>query len=171
MKSTRIIEIDPLTGEILDQRQAINIYPASHFVTPVERIESAVKNIEVELDERIAELEREGKLLETQRLLQRTHFDLEMLRETGHCKGIENYSRHLDGRNAGDPSWTLLDYFPKDFLMFIDESHVGCAAVARHVRRRPLPQAGASGTMASACPARWTTARSCSKNLNSGSTR
>ena len=120
----RIIEIDPLTGEILDTRQAINIYPASHFVTPVERIEAAVKNIEVELDERIAELQREGKLLETQRLQQRTHFDLEMLRETGHCKGIENYSRHLDGRNAGDPSWTLLDYFPKDFMMFIDESHV-----------------------------------------------
>ena len=120
----RIIEIDPLTGEILDQRQAINIYPASHFVTPVERIEAAIKGIEAELDERIAELEREGKLLETQRLLQRTKFDLEMLRETGHCKGIENYSRHLDGRSAGDPSWTLLDYFPKDFLMFIDESHV-----------------------------------------------
>ena len=120
----RIIEIDPLTGEILDTRQAINIYPASHFVTPVERIEEAVKSIETELDEHVAVLQSEGKLLETQRLLQRTRFDLEMLRETGHCKGIENYSRHLDGRNAGDPSWTLLDYFPKDFLMFIDESHV-----------------------------------------------
>ena len=120
----RIIEIDPLTGEILDTRQAINIYPASHFVTPVERLEVAVKSIESELDEHVTVLQREGKLLETQRLLQRTRFDLEMLRETGHCKGIENYSRHLDGRNAGDPSWTLLDYFPKDFLMFIDESHV-----------------------------------------------
>ena len=120
----RIIEIDPLTGEILDTRQAINIYPASHFVTPVERIEEAIKSIETELDEHVAVLQSEGKLLETQRLLQRTRFDLEMLRETGHCKGIENYSRHLDGRNAGDPSWTLLDYFPKDFLMFIDESHV-----------------------------------------------
>ena len=120
----RIIEIDPLTGEILDNRQAINIYPASHFVTPVERMEAAVKSIEAELDEHVEILQRQDKLLETQRLLQRTRFDLEMLRETGHCKGIENYSRHLDGRNAGDPSWTLLDYFPKDFLMFIDESHV-----------------------------------------------
>ncbi len=120
----RIIEIDPLTGEILDTRQAVSIYPASHFVTPVERIEAAIKSIEAELEERTAELAAAGKLLEQQRLAQRTHFDLEMLRETGHCKGIENYSRHLDGRQAGDPSWTLLDFFPKDFLMFIDESHV-----------------------------------------------
>jgi excinuclease ABC subunit B len=120
----RIVEFDPLTGELLERRTAVDIYPATHFVTPQEKLEGAIQTIQQELAERIAELKAQGKLLEAQRLLQRTQFDLEMLREVGHCKGIENYSRHLDGRQAGEPPWTLLDYFPRDFLLFIDESHV-----------------------------------------------
>jgi len=120
----RITELDPLTGEVLAERDRIDIYPARHFVTPREKLLEAIKDIEAELVERVVELEANGRLLEAQRLGQRTRFDLEMMRETGSCAGIENYSRHLARRPAGSRPWTLLDYFPPDFLIFIDESHI-----------------------------------------------
>src|SRR5438445_541347 len=120
----RISELDPLTGEVLAERDRIDIYPARHFVTPREKLNEAIKDIEAELQGRTKELQDAGRLLEAQRLMQRTNFDLEMLRETGTCHGIENYSRHLARRPAGSRPWTLLDYFPPDFLMFIDESHM-----------------------------------------------
>src|SRR5438874_3031908 len=120
----RITELDPLTGEVLAERDRIDIYPARHFVTPREKLNEAIRDIEAELQERTKLLQDAGRLLEAQRLLQRTNFDLEMLRETGTCHGIENYSRHLARRPAGSRPWTLLDYFPPDFLMFIDESHM-----------------------------------------------
>src|SRR5439155_21112051 len=99
------------------------IYPAKHFVMPEEKVNNALYTIEVELEERLKELQAQGKLLETQRLKARTKYDLELHREVGYCKGIENYSRHLAGRKAGEPPATLLDYFPKDFLCIVDESH------------------------------------------------
>src|SRR6195256_3560610 len=125
----RITELDPLTGEVLVERDRIDIYPARHFVTPREKMLEAIKDIEVELVERVKELEDRGRLLEAQRLSQRTRFDLEMLRETGTCAGVENYSRHLARRPAGSRPWTLLDYFPPDFLMFVDESHISIPQV------------------------------------------
>ncbi|MGI9861382.1 excinuclease ABC subunit UvrB [Moorella naiadis] len=120
----RLLEIDTLTGEILGQRRHVAIFPASHYVVAEDKMERALKSIEAELAERLEELRRQGKLLEAQRLEQRTNFDLEMMREVGFCKGIENYSRHLTGRAPGEPPYTLLDYFPRDFLLMIDESHV-----------------------------------------------
>ncbi|HET6701403.1 MAG TPA: DEAD/DEAH box helicase family protein, partial [Gemmatimonadaceae bacterium] len=125
----RITELDPLTGEVLAERDRIDIYPARHFVTPREKLNEAIRDIEAELVDRVKELEDRGRLLEAQRLLQRTNFDLEMMRETGSCAGIENYSRHLARRPAGSRPWTLLDYFPPDFLMFVDESHISIPQV------------------------------------------
>lgn len=116
--------IDPVNGKILQSVEALNIYPARHFVTPEAQLEKAIIAIEQELEERLQELKREGKLLEAQRLEQRTRYDLEMLREVGYCNGIENYSRHLTGRQPGEPPECLIDYFPKDWLLVIDESHV-----------------------------------------------
>ncbi|WP_315791146.1 excinuclease ABC subunit UvrB [Fischerella sp. JS2] len=116
--------VDPVTGEILQSLQAVNLYPARHFVTPEERLEEACDAIAQELKERKAQLESAGKLLEAQRIDQRTRYDLEMLREVGYCNGVENYSRHLAGRQAGEPPECLIDYFPKDWLLVIDESHV-----------------------------------------------
>jgi excinuclease ABC subunit B len=116
--------VDPVTGEIIKSIEAVNIYPARHFVTPEERLEIACDDIQAELKERKAELEEAGKLLEAQRIDQRTRYDLEMLREVGYCNGVENYSRHLAGRQAGEPPESLIDYFPKDWLLVIDESHV-----------------------------------------------
>ena len=120
----RITEIDPLTGEILEERQAAQIYPAKHFVTTAEALVEAIKGIEAELEERLAELRAQDKLLEAQRLEQRTLYDIEMMREIGYCSGIENYSLHLSGRKPGAPGWTLIDYFPDDYLMVLDESHM-----------------------------------------------
>ena len=120
----RIVEIDPLTGEILAERNDIQIYPAKHFVTSQERMQTAIQAIEDELQEQLRILNRQGKLLEAQRLEQRTRYDVEMMRETGYCAGVENYSRHLGGREAGESPYTLLDYFPEDYLVFIDESHM-----------------------------------------------
>ena len=120
----RILEIDVLTGEILGQRKHVSIFPASHYVTAPEYLEIALKNIEAELELRLKEFKKQDKLLEAQRIEQRTRYDLEMIREVGFCTGIENYSRHLTGRQPGEPPYTLLDYFPEDFLVFIDESHV-----------------------------------------------
>ncbi|MGG6298084.1 excinuclease ABC subunit UvrB [Leptolyngbya sp. AN02str] len=116
--------IDPITGETLQSMDGVNIYPAKHFVTPEERVQVACQAIEEELRDRLEELEKEGKLLEAQRLEQRTRYDLEMIREVGYCNGVENYARHLAGRIAGSPPECLLDYFPKDWLLVIDESHV-----------------------------------------------
>jgi excinuclease ABC subunit B len=120
----RITEIDPLTGEVLAEHDAIEIYPAKHFITPEEKLQEALHDIEQELEEQLAQLRQADKLLEAQRLEQRTLYDLEMLREIGYCSGIENYSRHLDQRAAGSPPWTLLDYFSGDFLLVLDESHM-----------------------------------------------
>jgi excinuclease ABC subunit B len=120
----RIQEIDPLTGELLADREQIDIYPAKHFVTSYDKLMAAITDIQFELEQRLAELKSQGKLLEAQRLEARTNYDIEMLRETGYCSGVENYSRHLARRPAGSPPWTLLDYFPEDFLLFTDESHM-----------------------------------------------
>jgi len=125
----RMTEIDPLTGEILGRRQRLDIYPAKHWVTTQQRLNQAIGSIEEELRERLQELEAQGKLLEAARLKQRTNFDIEMLRETGFCSGVENYSRHLSGRAAGEQSWTLLDYMPQDYLMVVDESHLAIPQV------------------------------------------
>lgn len=119
----RITEIDHLTGNVIAKRNQVSIFPASHFATTDEKIERAIVTIEQELEERLKELKSSNKLLEAQRLEQRTRYDLEMLSEMGFCQGIENYSRHLSGREAGSRPYTLIDYFPKDFLMIIDESH------------------------------------------------
>ena len=116
--------VDPTTGEVLSSLEGINIYPARHFVTPDDQLEIACQNIEAELKQRLEELETEGKLLEAQRLEQRTKYDLELLKEVGYCNGVENYSRHLAGRKAGDPPECLVDYFPDDWLLVVDESHV-----------------------------------------------
>ena len=120
----RIRVIDPLTGEIIADREHISIFPASHFVTSNEKLQKAIVNIEAELEEQLEKFREEGKLLEAQRLEQRTNYDLEMMREMGYCSGIENYSRHLNLTEAGATPHTLLDYFPKDFLLIVDESHV-----------------------------------------------
>jgi excinuclease ABC subunit B len=120
----RITEIDVLTGEILNTLDEIDIYPAKHYVTAQEKLQGAIKDIEAELEQRIVQFKSEDKLLEAQRIEQRVRYDLEMLREVGFTSGIENYSRHLDGRTSGTPPFTLLDYFPDDFLLVIDESHM-----------------------------------------------
>ena len=120
----RIVQVDPLTGEVLAELTEIAIYPANHFVTSKDKLDAAVIDIGLELEERLVELRAEGKILEAARLESRTHYDLEMLQETGFCSGVENYSRHLSRRAAGSSPWTLLDYFPEDYLMFVDESHM-----------------------------------------------
>ncbi len=120
----KISEIHALTGQVLSLRRHVSIYPASHYITSPENIARALNAIELELEERIETFKREDKLLEAQRLLQRTNYDMEMLREMGHCSGIENYTRHINGTQPGEPPFTLIDYFPKDFLLFVDESHV-----------------------------------------------
>lgn len=120
----RITEINVVTGEVIGERKHVAIYPASHYVTTPEKRERAIISIEAELEERLKELRDNDKLVEAQRLEQRTKYDIEMLRETGFCNGVENYSRHISGRAPGSPPFTLLDYLPKDFLLFVDESHV-----------------------------------------------
>ncbi|MCB9108815.1 MAG: excinuclease ABC subunit UvrB [Anaerolineales bacterium] len=120
----RITEVDALTGEVLSRQTQLDIYPAKHFITPQEKLDEALVDIEQELETQLARFREEGKLLEAQRLEQRTRYDLEMLREVGYCSGIENYSRPLSRREPGSTPWTLLDYFPDDFLMVVDESHI-----------------------------------------------
>ncbi len=120
----RIVEIETLTGELLSDRDQVDIYPAKHFVTSHEKLVAALEDIKIELEERLKELQNQGKLLEAQRLAARTNYDIEMLREVGYCTGVENYSRHLQRRAPGSTPSTLLDYFPDDFLLFIDESHM-----------------------------------------------
>jgi len=120
----RIVEFHPLTGEILTERETLDLYPAKHFITEAEKLKEAIVDIEKEVEERIAYFKANNLLLEAQRIEQRTKYDLEMLREVGYCAGIENYSRHLDRRATGSPPWTLVDYFPPDYLLVIDESHM-----------------------------------------------
>ncbi len=120
----RILQINPLTGEIVRETAELQLFPAKHFVTDEEKLEKALRDIEAELEERIAYFKSQGKYLEAQRIEQRTRYDLEMLRETGTCSGIENYSRHLDQRPEGSPPWTLMDYLPSEYLLVIDESHM-----------------------------------------------
>jgi excinuclease ABC subunit B len=120
----RIVDVDPLTGELLVERDSVDIYPAKHFVTSHDKLLLAIEDIKVEMEERLRELKGQGKLLEAARLEARTNYDIEMLREVGYCHAVENYSRHLQRRAPGSPPWTLLDYFPDDFLLFIDESHM-----------------------------------------------
>ncbi len=125
----RIVEVDPLTGELLVERMEIDIYPAKHFVTTESKLKAAITDIQQELEERLAELDAQGKLLEAARLRQRTMYDLEMMQETGYCSGVENYSMHLSRRKPGEQPSTLLDYFPDDFLLFVDESHISLPQV------------------------------------------
>ncbi len=125
----RIIELDPLNGTILRNLDMVDIYPARHFVTTKEKLALAIQDIQDELDEQVKELESRGKSLEAARLKQRTAYDIEMLTELGYCSGIENYSRHMDRRAAGQTPWTLLDYYPDDFLLFVDESHISLPQV------------------------------------------
>ena len=120
----RIVNVDTLTGELLDEMDSVDIYPAKHFVTSQDKLIRAIDGIKQELGERLTELKQQGKLLEAARLKARTNYDLEMLKESGYCHAVENYSRHLSGRPQGSPPWTLIDYFPDDFLLFIDESHI-----------------------------------------------
>ena len=125
----RLVVFDPLRGTPSATLEKLTVYPASHYVTPKEKLDRAVKSIEMELAERLVDLERDNKLLESQRLEQRTKYDLEMIREIGRCKGIENYSRHLSGREPGEPPPTLIEYFPTDWLVIMDESHIGVPQV------------------------------------------
>src|SRR5205823_2421343 len=139
--------INPLSGETLRVLEELYIYPAKHFVTPDERIREAVEGIRGELEERLAQLRQQGKLLEAQRLSARTRFDLEMLLEVGHCPGIENYARWFSGRKPGEPPYTLLDFFPEDFFLIVDESHVTLPQVRAmfagdHSRKQTLVEHG-----------------------------
>jgi excinuclease ABC subunit B len=120
----RIVKFNPLTGEILSEAESVSIYPAKHFITEDEKLKAAITDIEAELEHHLEFLKKEERYLEAQRLEQRTRYDLEMLREVGYCTGIENYSRHLDQRPVGSPPWTLIDYFPPDFMLVVDESHM-----------------------------------------------
>ncbi|MDB5085000.1 MAG: excinuclease subunit [Bacilli bacterium] len=143
----RITEIDVLTGEVVATRQQVTVFPASHFVTSGDKMEEAIKSIREELAQRLEGFRQEGKLLEAQRLEQRTNYDLEMMQEIGFCSGIENYSRHMEGRSPGSAPYTLLDYFPKDFLLLVDESHssipqVGAMYNGDRARKETLIQHG-----------------------------
>lgn len=120
----RIVDVDPLTGELLAEKESVDIFPAKHFVTSPDKLELAIEDIKAELSARIQEYNRQGKLLEAARIEQRTNYDIEMLRELGYCSGVENYSRHLQRRVPGSAPWTLINYFPEDFLLFVDESHM-----------------------------------------------
>ena len=119
----KVSEINPLTGKVIGTRNHVMIFPNSHYVTTKEKMERAIINIEEEMRERVEFFKSQNKLIEAQRIEERTNFDIEMMKETGFCQGIENYSRHISGREAGTAPFTLFDYFPKDFLLMIDESH------------------------------------------------
>src|SRR3978361_1100833 len=119
----RLYYLHPLTGEVVREVEELFVFPASHYVARPDRMEKAIRGIEAELEQQLAVLEKQGKMLEAQRLRMRTTYDIEMMRQVGFCSGIENYSRHIDGRAAGTAPHTLLDYFPDDFLLIIDESH------------------------------------------------
>ena len=137
----RLMTLHAVTGEVITEDQELYVFPATHYVAGPERMERAIRGIEVELEDQLARFEREGKLLEAQRLRMRTTYDVEMMRQVGSCAGIENYSMHIDGRSRGSAPNCLLDYFPEDFVLVVDESHVAVPADRRHVRRRHVPQA------------------------------
>ena len=137
----RLMTLHAVTGEVLTEDQELYVFPATHYVAGPERMERAIRGIELELEDQLAKFEREGKLLEAQRLRMRTTYDIEMMRQVGSCSGIENYSMHIDGRSRGSAPNCLLDYFPEDFLLVVDESHVAVPADRRHVRGRHVPQA------------------------------
>ncbi len=136
----RIMQFNPVTGEVFDEPEEISIFPAKQYLTDADKLKDAIANIETELEERLKFFKETGKLLEAQRLEQRTRYDLEMLKEVGYCSGIENYSRHLDRRAPGTHPWTMIDFLPSDYLLVIDESPHDRSADPRHVQRRPLPQ-------------------------------
>ena len=146
----RITEIDILTGEIKDELKHAAIFPASHYVVDKENIRRAIQDIEEELDERVKEFKRQDKLLEAQRIAERTNFDIEMLKETGFCSGIENYSRHLAGLAPGQAPYTLIDYFPDDFIMMIDESHKTIPQIGGMYHTGTSPEKALWSTMGSA---------------------
>jgi excinuclease ABC subunit B len=150
----RLMTLHPLTGEVISEDTELYVFPATHYVAGPERMERAINGIEAELAVRLGELDQAGKLLEAQRLRMRTTYDIEMLRQVGSCSGIENYSRHIDGREAGTPPNTLLDYFPEDFLLVIDESHVTVPCT-----KGTCPASGSWWSTASGCRARSTTGR------------
>ncbi len=159
----KITLFDPLTGETMRNMQRFTVYPKTHYATTRERVLAAVETIKVELKERLEQLYAENKLVEAQRLAQRTQFDIEMMAEVGFCNGIENYSRHLTGKNAGEPPPTLFDYLPPDALLVIDESHVTIpqiGAMFRAIARARRPWSSSD----SACRRHWTTDRCVSKN-------
>ena len=141
----RITSIDTVTGEIKAQLNHVAIFPASHYVVPKEKMMEATEHILEEMKEQVAFFKSEDKLLEAQRIAERTNFDVEMMRETGFCSGIENYSRHLTGTAPGEPPCTLIDYFPDDFLIIIDESHITLPQVRGDVRGRPFPKENPGG--------------------------
>ena len=163
--------INATSGEVIAQQDELFIYPAKHFVLPDERIKAALEEIRNELNERLEVLRRAGKLLEAQRLSARTRFDLEMMQEVGYCPGIENYSRPLSGRPSGAPPHTLYSYFPQDFLLIVDESHVTVSPDSSHVCRRSQPQGKRWSNTDSGCPAHSITVPLCSKNGSSASLR
>jgi excinuclease ABC subunit B len=167
----RVTQFDPLTGEIVGELTETTVFPASHYVASDDRMKRALGTIEEELFARLAELNEQGKLLEAERLRMRTSYDLEMMREVGFCSGIENYSRHIDGRSAGTAPYTLLDYFPDDYLVVIDESHVTVPQLHGHVRGRSVAQVDARRARVPACRARSTTGRCGSTSSPSASTR
>jgi len=148
-----ISQIDPLRGAVLQKLSKAAIYPASHYVSTKENLERAVEQIRLDLEERIRLFKSQGKLLEAQRIEQRTYYDIEMMEEMGFCQGIENYSRYLDGRQPGEPPFTLIDYFPDDFVLFADESHITIPRWG-DVPRRPKPQGDPGGVRLSSagCP-------------------
>src|SRR4029078_509727 len=157
----RMMTLHPVTGEVISEDKELYIFPATHYVAGHNRMERAITGIETELEEQLASFERQGKLLEAQRLRMRTTYDIEMMRQVGSCAGIENYSRHIDGRAAGTPPNCLLDYFPDDFLLVIDESHVtvpqiGAMYEGDMSRKRNLADHGCPPARAIAhTPARW----------------
>ena len=155
----RISTLHPLTGDVIGRQSQVHIFPASHYVAGPQRMERALSTIQQELDQRTAELRKQGKELEAQRLTMRTTYDLEMLSQVGVCSGVENYSRHFDGREPGTPPHTLLDFFPDDFLLVIDESHVTVPQIGAMYEAMPVANARWSN-MASVCLRRWTTDRS-----------
>ena len=154
-----IKEINPVTGEIVGIRNHVAIYPASHYVTSKDKIEHAAETINEELKERVQWFQDRGKLIEAQRIEQRTRYDVEMLREVGTCKGIENYSRHITGLPPGSRPYTLIDYIPDDFLIIIDESHVMLPQLQSNVRRRPVAGSSRWWIMDSVFRQRWITDR------------
>ena len=153
----RIIEVNPLTGEVYAEPEEVTIFPAKHYVAAEDNLKQAIADIEQEMKERVEYFKRENRLLEAQRIEQRTMYDLEMLREVGYCSGIENYSRHLDQREAGTPPWTLIDYLPSEYLLFIDELHMSIPQIRGMYNGDHRASASWLITV-SACPRRWITA-------------